>query len=178
MSHITYPKVGDKVSLAGSYEPRTVTTIIGSDFKLAQYILAPGRDGGVSSVGLHELRVSNDWRPEVRTLLHQLKLAGFSLRLIDNGGSEDECLSLKIGAKITANHIEEICACDECRITVTHPEILTPKGSLNQLGLYLVFGNSPGELVCDCHVNERLGVAIDKASAIWEGKDTPKTYLY
>lgn len=57
--------------------------------------------------------------------------------------------------------LQECFGADDCRLNVTSP---TSKGRLQ---IYLVFGNSPGELVCDHHVDETLNDTIQLHSDLW-----------
>lgn len=169
MSHNTYPKIGSIVTPVDQWQHYVVTAI-----HPERYDIAPVIEQGTTTdlvpitVGLDGLRWTNDWRPEVRTVLHQLELVGLHLVEIDNGADDDGIVEIKSGDKVTPEHIEEICACDECRIRVSDGK--------KRLGLYLVFGNSPGELVADYHVDPRIDQATDAASRIWDGEQVPRNY--
>lgn len=85
-------------------------------------------------------KMINDWEPEVLSLLKTLQTAGFVLESSDNGEDRYEHPD---GAPL-GKLIEELTACDEARLYVTHPE-----APGKTLWFYLVLGNSPGELVAD-----------------------------
>lgn len=79
-----------------------------------------------------------DYAPETRYLIMALIDAGFTMVSADNG--EDE---LKVVSTTTIDAlIEALYACDE-----SHLNVIDPAG--NEQWLYLVYGNDPGELVCD-----------------------------
>lgn len=108
-----------------------------------------------------------DYVPEVRSLLRAMNAAGIFLRAIDNGGGNVPAASLKTSAA----QLAEITAADDCRLSVICPD---GKGR----GVYLVFGNSPGELVADyltgCPVLERVITAhADK----WETRRQPVRFM-
>lgn len=100
----------------------------------------------------------NDYKPETKSLLNALTKAGFTL-LEGNNGDENFPAT-------KPDFLEELTAADEARLWVK-----TPEGK--RKGLYLVFGNSPGELVCDYHVDPALEAVIDAESAKWDGKPIP-----
>jgi hypothetical protein len=83
-----------------------------------------------------KIETINDWEPEVRDLLEALVSAGCELVSGDNG--EDR---FKFRGDL-AKFIEELIACDEA-----HVYLKTPSGKVRWL--YLVLGNSPGELASE-----------------------------
>jgi len=93
----------------------------------------------------------NDWAPEVKDLLTALTAAGFTLRKGDNGEDKFNFEEGKLDS-----FIENLIACDESRLYVTDP-------SGNKRWLYLVLGNSPGELVADysCPADDKATDHID-----------------
>ncbi len=81
------------------------------------------------------MKMINDWKPETQALLKSFTDAGFTLVHAHNG--ED-------GLKFNNNlpeFIECLTACDESTLHVE-------KGT-KRARLFLVYGNSPGELVSD-----------------------------
>ena len=105
-------------------------------------------------------RILNDWTPETTDLLNTLTAAGFVL-LSGNNGEE----SFKFTGDLPA-FVENLIACDEASLKVQAPDG-------KKLGLYLVLGNGPGEIVCDytCHdgLDAVTGAHFDK----WEGRQQP-----
>ena len=102
----------------------------------------------------------NNWKPETASLLRALLKAGFALVRGDNG--EDE---FTFDGKL-APFIDELTACDEARLFVRNPE-----GKVRWI--YLVFGNSPGELASDYTVDPLLDAVTEAHYAKWEGRKQP-----
>jgi hypothetical protein len=115
------------------------------------------------------MKLYNDWRPETKSLLATLTRAGFTLV-----SGEHENL-FKYAGNLD-KFIEELTACDDVTLRVSMGDANTSCGTW----IRLVFGNSPGELVCDYGiprdvlVAERLEAAIASHSEAWEGKKQPK----
>jgi len=105
---------------------------------------------------------TRNYKPEVTCLLFRLATAGISLVSASNGGDADEDFYPEHPEKF----VEELTATDEARLLVRMPD-----GRL--LGLYLVYGNEPGELVADYHVNPLLESVVTAHSAAWEGRPQP-----
>lgn len=80
----------------------------------------------------------NDFKPECRALISRLQAADFVILGGHNG--EDRC---KWDSKPDTFEafLDELLACDECNLYVQR--------SAKKYTLFLVLGNSPGELVCD-----------------------------
>jgi len=108
----------------------------------------------------------NDWNPETRSLLHSLTTAGFRLVCVDNGEEKIKAPAKHSGPEWD-NFVAECSACEESRLWVAHPT----KGKT--LGLFLVYGNDPGELVADYHCDTELDAVIEGHAAIWEGRPQP-----
>lgn len=107
-----------------------------------------------------------DWKPEVRSLIKTLEKHEVEILAIDNGEEVTEKKKVK-----TTQFIDECVACDEAWLVVQ-----TKAGKKT---LYLVFGNSPGELVCDYSVDPQLDVATDEHYNKWESRKQPtKTEEY
>lgn len=106
--------------------------------------------------------VLNDWAPETRSLLKSLTEAGFTIEHGDNGEYEFRLTNQD-------KFIEDLTACDEARLYVS-------KGGAHTW-LYLVYGNSPGELVCDYGVRPQLDAdldaVVDTHYSSWSGRAQP-----
>lgn len=103
----------------------------------------------------------NDWVPETKSLFETLQKHGLTILSVDNGENEtffdDTTLE---------NFVEETMACDEAYLYVR-----TPSGQKRTV--FLVYGNDPGELVCDYGVCEELDDAVRQHYNNWEGKSQP-----
>lgn len=103
-------------------------------------------------------RIINDWRPEVSSLCERLQAAGFTLCHGDNGENQ-----FTFKDKNLTKFVENLIACDEARLYISHSS--TPDV---RIGLYLVLGNDPGELVSDYgipHDNKVAGILDDATIA-------------
>lgn len=109
----------------------------------------------------------NDWRPETKSLVARLVDAGCTIVRGDNG--EDE---FKFTGDMDA-FIAELIACDE-----SHLFVITPHSGTNQKWIYLVFGNSPGELPSDYIVDQTLDEVTKAHYNEWELKGQPKARGY
>ena len=107
------------------------------------------------------MKLINDWTPETRSLLKTLQSHGLIVHQVDNG----ETVTPFAGTSL-ADFIAEATACDEARLYVK-----TPSGETRSL--YLVFGNSPGELVCDHGVDALVEAAVDEHYNKWDGRKQP-----
>lgn len=110
----------------------------------------------------------NNWKPEVRSLLKTLVAHGCEIISSNNG--EDR---MQFKGRM-ADFIDHLIACDEAHLTVKAPD------GKNRT-LFLVLGNSPGELVSDYTMpaDSKFGEdVIDKVTeahgAAWEGRAQPK----
>ena len=113
-----------------------------------------------------------DYAPETRSLLAALAAAGWEVRRIDNGDG-DAVITPKKGEPLSEQDFQEIMGCDDCRIAVAHDDFRNEKGNRRLFWVYLVFGNDPGELVNDYHVNPSLEAVLDAESNKWLGKPQP-----
>lgn len=104
----------------------------------------------------------NDWKPEVKSLLETLVKHGIKLVGGDNG---EEAFNFHGDMD---KFIKNLIACDEALLYVK-----TPKDARTR-SLYLVLGNSPGELVSDYTVDETIEKAATEHAEAWEGKKQPK----
>lgn len=108
----------------------------------------------------------NDWKPETRSLIASLKKHGCEIVEASNG--EDRFLRSKF--KTEAEFLEELLACDEGALYVRTPN------SSKLRWVYLVLGNSPGELVCDYTVDPAVEAASKEHYEKWETKGQPKLW--
>lgn len=114
----------------------------------------------------------NNWTPEVASLIATLKRHGFTLVKGNNGEESFRAPTTAAGMK---GFIENLIACDEAHLFVKGP------GSDKTRWLYLVLGNSPGELVSDFSIPSEVNQnddALDQATSEhynrWEGRRQPK----
>lgn len=113
------------------------------------------------------MKMINDWAPEVKDLLTALTTAGFTLSSGDNG---EERFTFKDGK--LDEFIANLIACDESRLYVKDP-------SGHKRWLYLVLGNSPGELVSDysCPADDKvtnhLDPLVDAHYEKWSARTQP-----
>ena len=101
-----------------------------------------------------------DFTPETRSLIDALKAAGFTIVKADNGQDvvyATEGIDLIVA---TLNSVDE-----------SHLYIQTCDGQM--LWLYLVYGNNPGELVCDYVLNPELDKVVEAHAAQWAGRPQP-----
>ncbi len=118
--------------------------------------------GMLNNVSNLTVRQINDWAPEVRSLLTSLVKAGFKLVSGDNG--EDDF-------KFTGNRadfVNNLIACDEASLYVVSPDG-------KRSWLYLVLGNSPGDLVSDYTYTEGgpLDTVVMAHADKWENRPQP-----
>lgn len=124
-------------------------------------------------------RILKDYRPETRALLATLAKHGFTLRAVDDG---EELTEVKDMAPDEI--IDLITGVEECRLRVTRNakrESLKTPGTmvLVRYSVLLVFGNSPGELVCnygipaDAEDAKALEAAVNEHAARWETRTQP-----
>lgn len=91
----------------------------------------------------------NSYKKETLSLFRTLESAGFRLISVSNGEYQTN------RAKVTLEtFLEETMACDEATLRVANS-----KGEGR--ALFLVYGNGPGELVCDYTDAEDLSEAVD-----------------
>ena len=106
-----------------------------------------------------------DYKPEITSLLQALEAAGFSSIEVDNGGGWEAFDTIE-------EAVEDIVAVDEAFVTLLSPKRINPY-LVKKVSLFLVLGNSPGELVCDYTYIPELEAVIDKHSKEWEGRPQP-----
>jgi hypothetical protein len=109
--------------------------------------------------------VINDFTPETKSLIKALTAAGF---IITGGNNGEE--RFDFGTDL-AKFLDNLLATDETRLYVE-----SPKGK--KLSLFLVLGNSPGELVADysiCGDVDELEAVTQAHYDKWEGRKQPKT---
>lgn len=125
----------------------------------------------------------NDWKPETRALLASLRAAGFTIAAGNNGEGKDFAPTDYAlpedadGTKAEHAFLGELLACDEASLFVTHP---AHEGGKRRVWLFLVLGNSPGELVSDYGIPSTAEVAalLDTVTRAhgdsWEGREQPR----
>lgn len=114
----------------------------------------------------------NNWTPETASLIATLKRHGFTIVKGHNG---EEGFKLEEGRDGMKKFIANLIACDEAHLYVKGP------GSDKLRWLYLVLGNSPGEIVSDFSIPSEVNMnddALDRATSEhynrWEGRKQPK----
>jgi len=107
------------------------------------------------------MRLENDWLPETRSLLDSLVAAGFTL-LGGNDGADEN-----VSSSDPAFLADYLTGVDEALLYVCHPT------RLKRLVLLLVYGNSPGELVCDYTDNPELEAVVDAHADKWSSIPQP-----
>jgi len=103
----------------------------------------------------------NDFKPETRDLLNSLIAAGYMPTKGDNGEEK-----FAYNNENQVGFIDNLTACDESRLYVRCPD-----GKVRWL--YLVLGNSPGELVCDYLVDAGLDSVTDAHYEKWSEIEQP-----
>jgi|SRR5688572_982963 len=114
----------------------------------------------------YEPRILNDFKPECRALIDRLTRAGFT---IVRGSNGEEGFRYEGDM---AKFLENLTACDEGHLYVRPPGDQRKEGASCHT-LYLVFGNSPGELVCDYSEHSLLDEVTMAHNEEWTGKDQP-----
>lgn len=124
----------------------------------------------------------NDWNPETASLLASLVAQGFTIYGGNNG--EGDTFKRSTFADEAA-FLNELLACDEAWLYVTRngtkESAKTPGKMVPRVySLFLVLGNSPGELVADYGIPADEGdaaameTATNEAARKWEGRKQPK----
>lgn len=120
-------------------------------------------------------RKCNNWTPEVSSLIATLKRHGFEIVKGHNG---EEGFDLEPGRAGMKKFIANLIACDEAHLYVKDPI----RGVTRWI--FLVLGNSPGELVSDyaclrdlADEDDALGKATSEHYNRWEGRKQP-TWTY
>jgi leucyl-tRNA synthetase len=90
-----------------------------------------------------------DYDRETRDLIARLRAAGFVPLTVDNG----EAVT-KWDEENQQAFADEAAACDESLIRCTDP-------NGRKVTLWLVYGNGPGELVCDYTATPELEAVVD-----------------
>jgi hypothetical protein len=111
---------------------------------------------------MNEKRTFRDYKPEARSLIKRLQDLGFTIRSGDNGEGPT-----RFEGDIDG-FLYHLLACDEAHLYVKNP-------AGRKLTLFLVLGNSPGELVADCTSDAELDYALEAHYSAWEGKPQPTT---
>lgn len=126
----------------------------------------------------------NDWNPETTSLLSTLRARGFVI--IGGHNGEDAVAKPESFAGLGGEKafLDELLACDECILHVRrNAKKESPKNPGKMVyrtySLYLVLGNSPGELVSDYGIPadiddaNALELATTEHSNLWEDKAQP-----
>lgn len=104
-----------------------------------------------------------DYRPEVTSLLNRILAAGWTIVSTDDNGDIQPFTTVEAAT----DHITSV---DEGYINLRRPDG-------KYIWVFIVFGNSPGELICD--YSTPAGETFDSISRAhceeWEGKDQPTT---
>ena len=106
-------------------------------------------------------KMINDWKPETKSLIKTLLKHNLTIVSVDNGEDETNFADVSL-----SDFIEQTMACDEANLYVKASD-----GKIKRL--YLVYGNSPGELVCDYSVCPEIDAATNEHFNNWDGKDQP-----
>ena len=102
---------------------------------------------------VHHAQNNSRYYNETLSLCHRLKDNGFVFIYVDDGEALIEANSPEEAAIIINN-------VDEARLYVKDRDG-------NQFGLFIILGNSPGELVADYHVNPLLEIVMDEHENQW-----------
>lgn len=111
------------------------------------------------------IEIINDWYPETKDLLDNLIAAGCELVKGDNGEER-----FKFHGDMD-KFIEDLTACDE-----SHVYLKTPAGKVRWI--FLVYGNSPGELPSDYIVDPTFDAVTKAHYDKWELIGQPKKRGY
>lgn len=117
------------------------------------------------------MKMINNWKPETRSLIRELVKAGFVLHSADNLNDDDSEMQF---AGNMSKFLDHLLACDSARLYIRCPN------SRVTVWLFLVLGNSPGELVSDWAIpSDKTDAALlDKVCGAhgkkWEGRQQPK----
>lgn len=113
-----------------------------------------------------KIQTINDWKPETSALLHRIALNNCNVLWVSNGEEKLEA------AKATrAELIEHLISTDEGAICIERAG--------RRVKLFLVYGNSPGELVADWSWKQGeadpafIDVIIDDHYRVWSEKKQP-----
>ena len=113
-------------------------------------------------------KLINDWRPETSSLIARLQKAGATIISVHNGE-----YSTKFSEVSIDKFILEAIACDTAHLFITLP-------CHSSARLFLVYGNNPGELVCDYSIpsRENDSTLLDEITSAhydeWVRKPQPK----
>ena len=109
------------------------------------------------------MRTINTYKPELESLLLRLQDRGCKIISGSNGGDH-----FKAQGVPADEFLEELLGADEAWLRVQ-----TPDGGEKLRTLYLVYGNEPGVIVCDHHVDDVLDKVVDEHYAEWSEKEQP-----
>lgn len=112
--------------------------------------------------------ILNNWTPETASLIETLKRHGFEVVKGDNGEEQ-----FNFDGDMD-KFIKNLIACDEARLYVKCPQTGKTRW------LYIVLGNSPGEMVSDYSIPRELtspdllDAATEEHATRWEKRKQPK----
>lgn len=113
----------------------------------------------------------NNWTPETASLIATLKRHGFEIMKGDNGEETFLCNPGRDGMK---TFIANLIACDEAHLYVKCPKTGKTRW------IYLVLGNSPGELASDYSIpveltadEDPMANATEEHYVRWDGRKQP-----
>jgi hypothetical protein len=98
--------------------------------------------------------------PEVRSLIKTLKDNNFQ---IISGSDGEE--SFKFDTTSRKEFLESVTACDEGYLKVRYNE--------KNYTLFLVYGNEPGEVICDYSSHPALDQVVDAHYEKWQNRKQP-----
>lgn len=104
----------------------------------------------------------NDWKPETTSLLATLEKHGLVIVSVDNG----EYVT-KLADTTRDKFVEDCMACDEAWLFV-----IASDGKRKTI--FLVYGNNPGELICDYTCCPEIDAACDEHFNEWDGRNQPQ----
>ena len=113
-------------------------------------------------------RIYNDFKPETTALIERLQAAGFSIVGANDGEEFHKFADV-------AQTVGVLTSVDESHLYLRHDN------NERRIALFLVYGNEPGELVCDYGIPSAESVAelLDAVTQAhcdeWSGKEQPTT---
>lgn len=112
----------------------------------------------------HTMRIINNYKPELESLLIRLQDRGCKII----SGSNDGDSHFLFGSIPFNEFVGELLGADEAWLRVT-----TPDSDGKKRTLYLVYGNEPGVIVCDHHHDDVIDWVVEEHSEYWQGRPQP-----
>jgi len=109
------------------------------------------------------MRTIKTYKPELKSLLQRLIDNGCEIVSGSNGGDY-----FKAKGVPADEFLEELLGADEAWLKVNTPIVCAAIRVL-----YLVYGNEPGVIVCDHHVDDVLDKVVDEHHTEWSKKEQP-----